>query len=585
MEALPHLMDKLTFKEQTGHNFVFIGKYHRTIPRHIVFEPNIEHHQKTVRHAMAKYLYKEEYEMIIYDYRRSRATEDAILADFFNGDIPYRQIPKDEHYYYGLHTMLDLFRPPEKCRPVHLLDLMDKYPFKWQVNAEAPFSTDKYFLKQIPPGHGNKFGDMKYTIFQWTRRWHHVIKSGMDPESAGLTATDVYARNNYIFPMLLHTKTAIVKRDDPDKMRTIWGCSKPWILADAMFYWEYISWVKRNRGATPMLWGYETLTGGWLRLNDELYCSHLRQSFIMIDWKRFDKYAHFDLMHDIMYGVRDYLDFDNGYVPTINYPEPEKDWDSFKATRLQRLWLWTLDNLFNAPIVLPDGSMYRRLHYGIPSGLYITQLLDSWYNTSILLTILSAMGFKENEVFIIKVQGDDSIIRLGLLIAKSGHARFLELMQHFADHYFGSIISIDKSKMTNNLNECEVLSYSNFNGIPRRDEVKMLAQLYHTKAKFPTPGRTMAQCIGFAYASMGHNIRVLNVLQDVFEYYKRQGYSSDKQGLDDVFGDSPDMNLPTLDLNEFPKVSDIQKYYLTFDYVNEAALRRTWPDDYFMRTI
>nr|WAY16576.1 putative RNA-dependent RNA polymerase [Rhizoctonia solani partitivirus 13] len=585
MEALPHLLSKLTMSEETNSNFVFIGKYHRNAPRFEVYEPNIALHQKTVLKALSRYMYQEEVHRIVHEHRRSDASPEAIEADFFNGDIPDHPVPKDEHYQYGLTTMLDLFRPPVQCRPVHILDLYDRYPFKWQVNAEAPFSTDKFFLRQVPPGSSGKFGDIKYTVFQWSRRWHHIIKNGLIPDDAHLHKDDPYAANDYIFPMLLHTKTAIVKRDDPDKMRTIWGCSKPWVLAEAMFYWEYIAWVKRNRGATPMLWGYETLTGGWLRLNAELYCSTIRQSFIMIDWKRFDKYALFSVIRDIMQGVRTFLTFEEGYVPTVNYPETDSTWDSFKSLRLQRLWEWTIRNLFEAPIVLPDGRMYRRLFAGIPSGLYITQLLDSWYNTTILLTILSSMGFRRNEIFIIKVQGDDSIIRLGFLISKPGHARFLELMQEKATYYFGSIISVEKSKMANRPNECEVLSYSNFNGVPHRDVVQMLAQFYHTKAKFPTPGRTMAQAVGFAYASMGHNPRVMCVCRDIYEYYQRQGVTPDSLGLEDVFGDSPDIEKPFIDLDEFPSVETIQKFYLTFDYRNDKRLHRTWPEDYFLRTI
>lgn len=238
---------------------------------------------------MTKFLYREEIDLIENDYRRSEMTEDAILADFFANDVDPHDIPEDEHLERGLQAMADAFRPPAKCKPAHIYDVQHHYPFKWQVNAEAPFSTDRYFLQNLPTfkdvfdrlndlyefmsidwlrryGYKSndenflhnkvpaKFGPMKETVFSWTHRWHHVIKSGF-LDLAGLTK-DYYFEQRYIFPMLLHTKTAIVKSEDPNKMRTIWGCSKPWIIADAQFYWEYIAWIKLNHGKTPMLWGY-----------------------------------------------------------------------------------------------------------------------------------------------------------------------------------------------------------------------------------------------------------------------------------------------------------------------------------------
>jgi len=564
---------------------------------------------------MSKYLYHEEILRITQELRRSDITTEAVLDDFFANDVEYHEIPFDQHVNYGLECMLNAFRPPRPCLPAHINDVEHHYPYKWQVNAESPFSTDDYFLKnrkkfsdfydfsslqwtkyidpvdmarrygyrlqavldQITPA---KFGFMKDTVFSWTRRWHHVIKSGFT-DLSGLHKDDPYLRSEFIFPMLLHTKTAIVKKDDPNKMRTIWGCSKPWIIADTMFYWEYIAWVKLNPGTTPMLWGYETFTGGWFRLNAELYLSLLRQSFITLDWERFDKRAYYQLIYPILMGVRHYLDFSSGYLPNVNYPDTKSAWTQDKATRLQRLWDWTLDNLFNAPIVLPDGSMYRRRFAGIPSGLFITQLLDSWYNYTMLATLLSRCGFDPTHC-IIKVQGDDSLIRLNVLLPKQYHEAFLARLQELADYYFKAVISVRKSEVRNELNGVEVLSYRNHNGLPHRDEIAMLAQLYHTKARNPTPQITMAQAIGFAYASCANHNRVLWVLKDIYDYYKQQGFSPNPAGLTLVFGNSPDRYLLQIPLDHFPSKQEIRKYLLNTIHSNEEQNARTWPRSYFL---
>jgi hypothetical protein len=592
-------------------NLQYVGDYHYHPHTNMPHSRHVDLHKQTVLHAFNRYLYPDEIDRIVNKLRRSDITEEAVLNDFFANDVENHDVPMDVNFENGLQCMLDAFRPPQPAMPCHILDVEHHYPFKWQVNAEAPFSTDSYFLESRPTfgkifdklsslynhlsvdwhrRYGSrittlmnekvpaKFGPLKDTVFSWTRRWHHVIKSNFT-DLAGLEK-DTYFNIRYIFPMLLHTKTAIVEKDDPNKMRTIWGCPKPWISGEAMFYWEYSAWIKLNPGLTPMLWGYETFTGGWFRLNRDLFLSYMRCSFLTLDWHRFDKRAYFSIIQRIMFGVRGYLDFNNGYVPNVDYPTTE-GWSPTKAQKLQNLWLWTLECLFKSPIVLPDGKMYIRKFAGIPSGLFITQLLDSWYNYTMLATILSAMGF-DPRTCIIKVQGDDSVIRLGALIPPSEHEIFLLKMQEFADFYFKAVISLKKSEIRNSLNRVEVLSYRNHNGLPSRNEIDMLAQLYHTKARNPTPGITMAQCVGFAYASCANHHRVYECLRDIYTYYAHQGVEPNRAGLSLVFGNSPDLVLPHYELDHFPSKSEIRQYLVSSQYTNITQNERTWPSGYFL---
>ncbi|BDB07479.1 RNA-dependent RNA polymerase [Tulasnella partitivirus 3] len=611
MDYLTHAFSRITswFKKPT--NLEYVGVYEHDPPRTAYTNLTaLDNHQATIMHSMRNFFTDEEIHRITHDYRRSEITMEAILADFFANDVEQHDIPWDQNTENGLACMAEAFRPPRPCLPAHIQDVEHHYPYKWQVNSEPPFSTDAYFKENLPTfgefidSHGYdhidkedflrrhqdldnpsfrnqvtppKFGFQKTQIFNWTRRWHHIIKDGFT-NTTGLI-NDYYLQHRYIFPMLLHTKTAIVKKDDPNKMRTIWGCSKPWIIADTMFYWEYIAWAKLNRGATPLLWGYETFTGGWFRLNAELFNGYMKASLITLDWSRFDKRAYFSLILRIMYIARTFLDFNRGYLPNVSYPE-HKNWNADKATRLQRLWEWTLENLFKAAIVLPNGDMYQRRFAGIPSGLFITQLLDSWYNYTMLATLLSALGL-DPRTCIIKVQGDDSIIRLAVLIPPNEHTHFLTRLTELAEYYFKAVIAAKKSEMSNQLNNREVLSYRHINGIPYRDEFKMLAQFYHTKARDPTPSITMAQCIGFAYASCGNHSRVLQFLEDVYLYYAKQGYTPNRAGLTAIFGNSPDMIDFPFALDHFPTKKEIRQYFVSTDYKNEISNAKTWPMTYF----
>jgi hypothetical protein len=441
---------------------------------------------------------------------------------------------------------------------------------KNKPNAEAPFSTDKYFLDLLPPETKASTGNMKPIIFDYTRRWHHEIKEGTEP-----------AHRHYYF-MILHIKTALVTSTSPPKARSIFGVPKPWIIAHIMFLWPLFAFYKRHKGITPLLWGYETFNGGWMRLNYELMHNYMRTSILMIDWKRFDKFAQFSVLEDIFSIVRKFLDFSRGYVPTTDYPDTETDWSETKAQRLQRLWQWTIDCFTNVPTLLPDGKLVRRKHAGIPSGLYPTQYFDSLYNCVMLITILYSMDIPVTKEMLIKLMGDDSLIRLLILIQPNQHADFFVSMQLKADHYFRSTISIDKSKISNHPNGAEVLSYVNHNGLPHRDPTALLAQLYHTKARKPTPGKTMASAIGIAYASCGFDKQVYYVCKDIYSYYFSLGTEPDITGLTLALGEDPfGLNPHEISVTHFPSFHEIQARLTALDFVSDS-IEAFWSSEHFL---
>nr|ADV15446.1 putative RNA-dependent RNA polymerase [Heterobasidion partitivirus 1] len=614
MEYLTSLFSRVlnVASQITNFKLVDTTEYGPSIP--YINEVAVENHKRTLRQAFEMYLDADEIHYIVNEHKRTDLAPETILNDFFSGDLPDHPEPQDlksqTAIEYGLQCMVDAFRPPRPAKVTHLYDVQWHYPFKWQVNAEFPFSVVPHFLglrktfndfydhlthtwskyvnpldaqqrygsdpspdtlsQVVPP----KFGFMKDLIFSFVHSWQHIIKSRFK-STAGYTHSN-YIRQRFLFPMLLHIKTAVVKFDAPNKLRTIWGVSKLWIISEAQIYWEYIAWIKLNPGITPMLWGYETFTGGWYRLYSTLWQPNENVTYITIDWSRFDKRAYFWLIRKIFIRTRQFFDFNNGYVPTKDYPFSPTDPD-----KLQALWEWTIEAFFDSPIIVPDGRMFKRLFAGIPSGLFITQLMDSWYNYTMLCSILYYMGIDPKSC-IIKVQGDDSIIRLAILIPKDEHDIFLSQMQEVADHLFGAIISLEKSELRNHINGCEVLSYRHIDGLPYRNLLKMLAQFYHTKARDPTPAITMAQAIGFAYAACGNDFRIHSLLKEIHDYYKKLGYSPNPAGMSLVFGNSPDRPDFPLPFDHFPEQSEVQQYFLSLDYRNAEQDAKTWPMSHFL---
>jgi hypothetical protein len=131
-----------------------------------------------------------------------------------------------------------------------------------------------------------------------------------------------------------------------------------------MFHWPLFSNYFTS-GKSPLLWNYETLNGGWNRLNAEWYSRF--QSFYPVfnlDWSEFDMRLYFDMWHDCRERVKTYFCFCGAYCPTRTYPHPRTN-----PSRLQNLWTWIEHAYFDTECVSPLGNVYRRKFAGMPSGI------------------------------------------------------------------------------------------------------------------------------------------------------------------------------------------------------------------------
>ncbi|KAK9878757.1 hypothetical protein WA026_023737 [Henosepilachna vigintioctopunctata] len=93
--------------------------------------------------AMEKYLSQEDLNLVLYGYRRSEFSEEALIADYMRGDVPKHKIVKDEHYQFALDVTKNLFKPRKVYKPVSFPDLR-YYPWTLPTSAEATYSNDEY---------------------------------------------------------------------------------------------------------------------------------------------------------------------------------------------------------------------------------------------------------------------------------------------------------------------------------------------------------------------------------------------------------------------------------------------------------
>jgi hypothetical protein len=350
----------------------------------------------TVDHALRRYLSEEEFRTVVYGYRRSPWNEDALKADIAKLDSEYHTVIKDEHYYNAIEHTRNLFTPEEKLRPVHFADLRH-YPWQLSSNIGAPFASSKewqdYVNEKFITGHTptevrNLFLEAHGTplepevidrrmtkrnlyneMFLINRKNIHLIKDGRKTNDRG---------HDLRYWNTAFARQHLVEEGDPDKVRLVFGAPSTLLMAELMFIWPIQVSLLARGPDSPMLWGYETITGGWSRLHTWAHKALPRfESVVTLDWSRFDKDARHTVISDIHSLImRPMFDFSNGYHPTKLYPAtPDTD-----PTRLENLWTWMTDAIQTTPLILPDGQVLRFTHSGIYSGYFQTQILDSMYN-------------------------------------------------------------------------------------------------------------------------------------------------------------------------------------------------------------
>ncbi|AHL25153.1 RNA-dependent RNA polymerase [Heterobasidion partitivirus 13] len=511
-------------------------------------------------------------EYVIKRFHHPIATIDSVNETLQRGDLPDHPVPKDEHYYRALTETTKRFAPPQLIRPIHFADLR-YYEWNWHPNVEEPYVSnsqlktavqDAYHAGLLEDGRMS-FGNLKNHVFMDVRHFLHRIKRGQisDPHT--------------LWPLInMHVKPALTETDTT-KIRLVFGVSKRHVLPRAMFFWPLFRYYLDNRDKSPMLWGFETILGGMMLLNSEMLLSRLYyQTFVTVDWSGFDLRSLFSIIReDIFPAWRTYFDFNNGYMPTKFYKSSTADPD-----QLERLWNWTNEAVFKMPFRTMDGATFLRLFRGIPSGLFETQFLDSFYNMLMILTILDAMGFDISTIYI-RVQGDDSLLLLTFFLPADQHAEFKAQFEALAAYYFDHVARQDKTDISNTSQNVAVLGYSNDNGYPSRDWRKLLAQLFHPRSQRPTLSLLKARCCGIQYASMYKYPQVTNVAKATFNQLDSEGVQPVKLAAqrDVILHSHKDFYVPT---DHFPTLNEVTRY-LRIPYTRTEADSETYyPMSHFL---
>jgi hypothetical protein len=483
------------------------------------------------------------------------------MEDFFAGDEPYHPIPRDWNYEQALIATADHFRPNRKLHPVSFPDLR-YYPWPLSVSAEVPWTNEnfsfvpmfrdldlettkarlmeqdnreeremrwnalKHEIRRSPYGDGavpvlhylrlkQKHGlipDSKTTfhnlyneIFQYNRGRVHQVKDGDEPFWTSDGKPKPYYWN------VLHARSHVVAKDEPDKIRAVFGASKLLLMMELMFIWP-LQATYLNSDAGRLLWGREMSKGGWKRLFSEIHARKAPNTVMGADWSKFDKRLLHELIDDVHTIWRDYFDF-RFYEPTFHYPHgmPQEQ-------RINNLWTWMCHAIRRTPILLPNQSVWEWVWNGFGSGYQQTQLMDSFANTIMNYTCLLALGINIfAKEFWSRFQGDDSLIAFQERMFMLYGNNFLDMVAASALFYFNAILNVKKSIVQDRVTGMTVLSYSNKFGICSRSEEDLLRHLF-----FPERARDYAKlaasAVGLAIASMGEHDRFHRLCEKIFKH-------------------------------------------------------------------
>jgi hypothetical protein len=463
----------------------------------------------------------------LYGFRRSLVSAEKAEQFFMKYDVPKHEIIKDDIYYKALDIVINWFRPEWKIHPVHFTDLR-WYPWKTDTSAERPFTAWNIQGKK-------RFSALYSEIFTYCRTVIHRFKDGLS--------------FNYD-PITLHVKPSLVEIDDIDKVRTVFGVPKYCIFSEAMFFWPLFSHYHTHK-RTPLLWNYESLNGGWHRLNAEYYSRKDQPTpLINIDWSMFDMYVYFSMWKDIIDRVKTYFCFCGSYCPAGEYDRPQTN-----PQRLHNLWDRITDMYFNFPCATTLGNVFKRMFAGMPSGIFCTQFYDSLYNGTMIVACLLALDIPVPDDLFIKLMGDDALFGILANLPVSAWADFLSAFAAEAKRRFNSNLSPTKCGMYLSIQGSKVLGYSNFNGWPSRPDEELLSRLLHPKSLRDTPGNLMARAIGIYYASCGSN-KFRPICEHIFSELQSQGFQPSIKGLYALY-DPIGIHLTEEDLAKFPSKTEV----------------------------
>lgn len=534
-------------------------------------------------HPLLTYLIREKYPQYlkhIRQYVRPLGTTDATFNDFNREQVPSAPVNHDRMNRILKHVTRNLDATP--YLPLHYVDtFFDKRPlqtgtgyhnrYSYRINAHSKYSApDTYKSRPTSKGYYiNAFAEYARPII------HNIKQTGIPfpwtpPVDDTSETTLIKELNRFLneFPTLLFTRNHISDKDGKLKQRPVYAVDELFSSIESMLAFPLICQARKM--SCCIMYGLETIRGSNIFLDQVAQWMNFR-SFFTIDWSSFDQLVP-RVITDIFfkYFLPSLIVISHGYQPTFEYPTyPDLD-EHNMYYRMNNLLTFLHFWYNNMTFLSLDGFGYRRTSAGVPSGLFLTQYLDSFVNLFLLIDGLIEFECTDYDIeqILLFIMGDDNSGFTHWSISKL--EQFIEFFEAYALKRWNMVLSKTKSTITVLRNKIETLGYQCNFGKPKRPIPKLVAQLCYPEHG-PKDKYMSARAIGMAYASCGEDTTFYQLCRDV--YYTFLPYAEDYRKievLEHIISHLPgqfkmlDAYAENIKLDHFPTLLEIQTLVSTW---------------------
>lgn len=409
------------------------------------------------------------------------------------------------------HVGMKVMAPKYKSKIIHFADLFH-LNWNWKASAGYPFVLQKDTMSKRSAWN---------TFTHAARSTVHNIKY----MSYNACVNGPLILGNYL--IMGYNRFHISKVGEFAKIRLVFGVPMILISCEMMLLAGYMFMIKYFQN-TSAAYGKETLRGGMAYINSKVKHG---DAIIVDDISGFDYHVYFWLLKImLLFAFNNYISFDR-YWPTFKlngiYFSTPMDPVKMKA-KFKNVLVITFRWMTELKTYLPTHQLLTRSFQLLPSGLFLTTWVDTFYNALMTVHTMLAINFEiEDLTFLINL-GDDivftidrqALIRKGIS-ANEFYRRFnakRKQLYNMSSKPGSAYVGTDKNKIV-------FLRYRNENGRPIRDLEELIAGALN-RERHSRPEHQASILIGLAWAAAGTSLPLHNVLRRAYDFCIK--VSSDK---------------------------------------------------------
>jgi hypothetical protein len=367
------------------------------------------------------------------------------------------------------------------------------------TRAHAQVSSPEIFKTRVTSkGHfiNATFRENRWAIHAM-KNFRSINEYNTEDNNYILTTRDFY--NQRFFrsrPTVMYTRNHISKRSDTMKTRPVYCVDDLFIIIEIMLFSPALAQIRREESC--IMQGLETIRGANAHIDK---IAQKYNSYVTLDYSGFDQTVPHPVINTFFEKyIPSILITDQGYT-SITIKDPNKI-NKDRGRTLNNLLLFIKEWYYNMIYITTNGYAYRRTCAGIPSGLLITQFLDSYCNLFMIIYALCAYGFNDDEIseIIFLVMGDDNCMMLNHTIIET--EKLFKFVCEYVQDTFHMKCNLQKCIITRDRAQISTLSYECNNGFAKRPYEKMVAQLIYPERGMNDKLMSY-RAIGAAYASCG----------------------------------------------------------------------------------